>query len=106
PVGADDLLSREIDKEQTGLYAQNQLRIDDRWVLLGGVRVDQAETENRNLTSGVTQRSDDDQVSWSGGAMYLSDQGINPYISYTESFDPVGRVDDAGDLYEPREGEQ
>nr|WP_219861507.1 TonB-dependent siderophore receptor [Halomonas piezotolerans] len=106
PVGADDLLSREIDKEQTGLYAQNQLRIDDRWVLLGGVRVDQAETENRNLTSGVTQRSDDDQVSWSGGAMYLSDQGINPYISYTESFDPVGRVDDAGELYEPREGEQ
>lgn len=106
PVGADDLLTREIDKEQTGLYAQNQLRIDDRWVLLGGVRYDQADTENRNVTAGTTQRSDDDQVSWSGGAMYLGENGVNPYISYTESFDPVGRVDSEGDLYEPREGRQ
>ncbi|GEN27254.1 hypothetical protein HVA01_09000 [Halovibrio variabilis] len=40
-LGADDLLTREIDKEQTGLYAQNQLRIDERWVLLGGVRCGQ-----------------------------------------------------------------
>lgn len=106
PVGADDLLTREIDKEQTGLYAQNQLRIDDRWVLLGGVRYDQADTENRNVTAGTTQRSDDDQVSWSGGAMYLGENGVNPYISYTESFDPLGRVDSEGDLYEPREGRQ
>lgn len=106
PVGADDLLTREIDKEQTGLYAQNQLRIDDRWVLLGGVRYDQADTENRNVTAGTTQRSDDDQVSWSGGAMYLGENGVNPYISYTESFDPLGRVDSDGDLYEPREGRQ
>lgn len=106
PVGADDLLTREIDKDQTGLYAQNQLRIDDRWVLLGGVRYDQADTENRNVTAGTTQRSDDDQVSWSGGAMYLGESGVNPYISYTESFDPLGRVDSDGDLYEPREGRQ
>ncbi|WP_372373031.1 TonB-dependent siderophore receptor [Vreelandella venusta] len=106
PVGEDDLLTREIDKEQTGLYAQNQLRIDDRWVLLGGVRYDQADTENTNVTAGTTQRSDDDQVSWSGGAMYLGENGVNPYISYTESFDPLGRVDSDGDLYEPREGRQ
>ncbi|MEL7614828.1 TonB-dependent siderophore receptor [Vreelandella titanicae] len=106
PIAEEDLLTREIDKEQTGLYAQNQLRIDDRWVLLGGVRYDQAETDNRNQTAGTTQRSDDDQVSWSGGAMYLGDNGVNPYVSYTESFDPVGRVDDAGDLYDPREGRQ
>lgn len=106
PVGADDLLTREIDKEQTGLYAQNQLRIDDRWVLLGGVRYDQADTENTNVTAGTTQRSDDDQVSWSGGVMYLGENGVNPYISYTESFDPLGRVDSDGDLYEPREGRQ
>ena len=98
------MVTREIDKEQTGLYAQNQLRIDDRWVLLGGVRFDQADTENRDVTAGTTQRSDDDQVSWSGGAMYLGENGVNPYISYTESFNPLGRVDSDGDLYEPREG--
>ncbi len=106
PVDDSQLTEREIDKQQTGLYVQDQLRIDDRWVLLGGVRYDQAKTDNVNRTTEVTQRSDDDQLSWSGGLMYLSDIGLNPYLSYTESFDPLGRVDDAGDLYEPREGEQ
>ncbi|TFH85509.1 TonB-dependent siderophore receptor [Billgrantia azerbaijanica] len=106
PVEESELIDRHIDKRQTGLYVQDQLRLDDRWVFLGGVRFDQAKTDNANRTSGVTQRSDDDQLSWSGGLMYLGDNGLNPYLSYTESFDPLGRVDDQGRLYEPREGKQ
>ncbi|SEM38669.1 TonB-dependent siderophore receptor [Halomonas caseinilytica] len=106
PVTEDQLIEREIDKQQTGLYLQDQLRIDDRWVLLGSVRYDQAETDNVNRTTGTTQRADDDQVSWSGGVMYLGDHGINPYLSYTESFEPQASVDDDGRLYEPLEGEQ
>ncbi len=101
PVTEDQLIEREIDKQQTGLYLQDQLRIDDRWVLLGSVRYDQAETDNVNRTTGTTQRADDDQVSWSGGVMYLGDHGINPYLSYTESFEPQASVDDDGRLYEP-----
>ncbi|SHE80285.1 iron complex outermembrane recepter protein [Modicisalibacter ilicicola DSM 19980] len=106
PVDDSQLIEREIDKQQLGLYLQDQLRLDDRWVLLGGVRYDSAETDNANRTSGVTQRSDDDALSWSGGVMYLGENGINPYLSYTESFEPIGRVDDGGSLYDPREGEQ
>ncbi|WP_084004613.1 TonB-dependent siderophore receptor [Terasakiispira papahanaumokuakeensis] len=106
PVASSDLIHREIDKEQTGVYLQNQLRIDDRWVLLAGVRYDKAETDNHNRTAKSVERSDDDQLSWSGGAMYLGPHGINPYVSYTESFDPVGRVDADGRLYDPREGRQ
>lgn len=106
PLDDSQLIDRHIDKQQTGFYLQDQLRLDDRWVLLGGVRFDQATTDNVNRTTDVTQRSDDDHLSWSGGVMYLGDNGLNPYLSYTESFDPLGRVDDGGDLYEPREGEQ
>lgn len=106
PVAAEDIIRRDIDKEQTGVYLQNQLRIDDRWVLLGGVRYDRAETENTNRTAGTRERSDDSELSWSGGAMYLGENGLNPYISYTESFQPVGQVDGAGALYDPRKGEQ
>ncbi|MBB3141513.1 TonB-dependent siderophore receptor [Halomonas organivorans] len=106
PVSEDQLTDRKIDKQQTGLYVQDQLRIDDRWVLLGSVRYDQAQTDNVDRTAGTTQRADDDQVSWSGGVMYLGANGINPYLSYTESFEPQASVDDDGRLYEPLEGEQ
>ncbi|WP_407061786.1 TonB-dependent siderophore receptor [Billgrantia zhangzhouensis] len=106
PIDLDQRVERHIGKQQTGVYLQNQLRLADRWVLLGGVRYDQAETENADRTTGVTERSDDNHLSWSGGVMYLGEHGIHPYLSYTESFDPLGRVDDAGELYEPREGEQ
>jgi len=106
PVSDDQLTEREIDKRQTGLYLQDQLRIDDRWVLLGSVRYDQAKTDNVNRTDGTTQRADDDQISWSGGVMYLGDHGINPYLSYTESFEPQASADSNGRLYEPLEGEQ
>lgn len=106
PVTDDQMIKREIDKDQTGIYLQDQLRLDDKWVFLGGVRYDMADTDNVNRTTGVVERSDDNQLSWSGGVMYLSDIGLNPYLSYTESFEPTGRVDDAGSLYEPREGEQ
>ncbi|MFQ3786994.1 TonB-dependent siderophore receptor [Halomonas sp. A29] len=106
PLDESERIERHIDKRQTGLYAQSQLRLDDRWVLLGGVRHDQAETDNVNRTTGQAQRSDDNQLSWSGGVMYLGQGGVHPYLSYTESFDPLARVDDSGGLYEPREGEQ
>lgn len=106
PVSEAQLTDRRIDKQQTGLYVQDQLRIDDRWVLLGSVRYDQAQTDNVDRTSGITQRADDDQLSWSGGVMYLGAHGINPYLSYTESFEPQASVDDDGRLYEPLEGEQ
>lgn len=106
PVSNDQLTQRQIDKEQLGFYLQDQLRIDDRWVLLGAVRYDQAETDNANRTTGTTEWADDNQVSWSGGVMYLGNHGINPYLSYTESFEAQPSVDDSGDLYEPLEGKQ
>lgn len=106
PVAESDLIRRDIDKEQLGLYIQDQLRLDDRWILLGGVRYDQAEADNVNRTAGTNERSDDNEFSFSGGAMYLADNGLSPYVSYTESFDPQGRVDREGRLYEPREGRQ
>jgi iron complex outermembrane receptor protein len=87
-----------------GLYVQNQLRIDDRWVLLASLRHDRADTDN--VTGGVSQEAEADQVSVSGGIMYLADNGLSPYVSYSESFEPQMGIDASGDLYEPLEGEQ
>ncbi len=106
PVDPADLIVQEIDKQQTGYYLQHQLRLDDRWVFLGGARLDQAEVDSINRSAGSKQVADDDQVSLSGGAMYLAPNGVSPYLSYTESFQPIAGTDGNGDLYDPRTGQQ
>lgn len=104
PLTESDLTQRTIKKQQTGIYLQNQLRLDDQWILLAGARYDKAETDN--VTSGTKERADDDEVSLSGGIMYLMDIGLSPYISYTESFQPTVGTGAGGALYKPREGKQ
>ncbi|WP_217495392.1 TonB-dependent siderophore receptor [Halofilum ochraceum] len=101
PSGAQ-IMDQHINKEQIGLYAQNQLRIDDRWVLLAGARHDQADVSDR--VSG--QEADVDETSLSAGLMYIADNGLNPYLSYTESFEPIAGTDQNGDLYDPIQGRQ
>lgn len=106
PISDDQLTSRRIDKEQLGVYAQDQLRIDDRWVLLGAVRYNNAsvrsESERYDALVDETQAA----ISWSGGVMYLGDNGLNPYISYTESFKPVAQLSSTGAGFEEIKGEQ
>ncbi|PPK49957.1 TonB-dependent siderophore receptor [Marinobacter persicus] len=106
PIDTSTLTHSETDKQQTGYYLQHQLRLDDRWVFLAGARYDQAELENSDLTAGTQEGADNDQVSLSGGIMYLAANGISPYLSYTESFEPIASTDGSGDLYDPRTGEQ
>ncbi len=106
PVPRDQLSRRQIDKEQLGLYLQDQLRIDDRWVLLGAVRYDSADVRNESESLNVTVDETQTATSWSGGAMYLGDHGINPYLSYTESFQPEAQTNAAGAIFEEIEGKQ
>lgn len=106
PITPADLVVTEIDKQQTGYYLQHQLRLDDRWVFLAGARYDQAKVDNINRDANTRQEADDDQLSLSGGVMYLAENGVSPYVSYTESFQPIAGTDGNGDLYEPRTGEQ
>lgn len=104
PVAESDLTQRTVKKQQTGLYLQNQLRLDDQWIFLAGARYDKAETVN--AANGTKKRADDNEVSLSGGIMYLMNSGVSPYISYTESFQPTVGTDANGALYKPRQGKQ
>ncbi|WP_043527867.1 TonB-dependent siderophore receptor [Litchfieldella xinjiangensis] len=100
------LAYREIKKEQFGVYVQDQLRIDDKWVLLGSARYDKVSTDN--VSTGSVQQEghrNDSEVSFSGGVMYLAENGISPYLSYTESFEALTSFGADG-LYEPRKGKQ
>lgn len=70
--------------EQVGLYVQEQARIDSL-LLTAGLRFDHV----RNATDGDYERSDH-AFSKRFGVMYLLPAGWAPFISYSESFAPVG----------------
>lgn len=92
---------------QTGLYAQDQLALDNWRLTLGG-REDWVHTgttfhNNNDLTN--TQR--DQHFSANAGLSYVFDSGITPYLSYTESFQPTMGADaSATESLKPTEGRQ
>ncbi|PWW32715.1 TonB-dependent siderophore receptor [Chromohalobacter israelensis] len=106
PLDSSQLFGRHIDKQQLGLYVQDQLRIDDRWVLLGSVRHDSADVKNTRQDISVTVDETQSATSFSGGVMYLGDNGVSPYLSYTESFRPQAQTAANGAIFQEIEGKQ
>lgn len=87
---------------QFGLLLQDQMRIDERWVVVAGLRRDQAKNEVSNSTA---ESSDDTVWSKNLGLVLLAGDW-SPYVSYSESFEAVGGGDIFGSAYKPKRGKQ
>lgn len=85
---------------QTGVYLQDQINWGEHWIGTVGLRHDRA-----TLTSGDT-RSVDNATTARYGLMYRFDNGLVPYVSYTESFQPLDSLDFYNRPYEPLRGKQ
>lgn len=94
-----------LKQKQTGLYVQDQAQWDTVLVTLGG-RYDWAEQSSFNRDYGNKSDRDDKQFTWRGGVNYLFDNGVTPYFSYSESFEPASLTDANGDLFAPSKGKQ
>ena len=92
-------------QHQLGLYAQDQIKIDNWSFALGG-RYDWANTELDNRLAGTITDKSVSAFTGRVGALYAFDNGIAPYASYTESFLPPLDVSPAGTLFEPETGRQ
>lgn len=80
-------------QSSVGLYGQNQLKLNDAWLLtLGGrydvVRTSVSAVDYANGTS-PDETISDSAFSGRAGLSYLFGNGLTPYVSYSESFDPV-----------------
>ena len=73
--------------DSTGFYISNQMSFGD-FVANAGIRFD--DVTNR-VQNGSTQK--DDAISLSFGILWRGPEGISPYASYAESFEPVVGVD-------------
>lgn len=94
---------------QTGLYLQDQIKIDRLSVLLGG-RYDWSRTVSNgtSLTTSAPTSSATRAEAFTGrlGLIYNFDNGIAPYISYAQSFEPQSGTDANNKAFDPLEGEQ
>ncbi|HDQ4973349.1 TPA: ferrichrome porin FhuA [Escherichia coli] len=94
-----------LKQKQTGLYVQDQAQWDKVLVTLGG-RYDWADQSSFNRDYGNKSERDDKEFTWCGGVNYLFDNGVTPYFSYSESFEPASQTDANGDLFAPSKGKQ
>ncbi|BFU59660.1 MULTISPECIES: TonB-dependent siderophore receptor [Rodentibacter] len=83
----------DVTQRQLGFYLQDQVKIGN-WHLSGGVRNDRAKGEEGSQSYKINH------TSYSGGVMYVAENGLAPYFSYSESFVPETAQ------YKPTEGRQ
>ncbi|MFZ7202143.1 TonB-dependent siderophore receptor [Avibacterium avium] len=92
----------QVKQYQLGAYLQDQLKIND-WLLSGGVRHYRLK-ENSN-TFGHAKNYKENKTTFSGGLMYMAENGVSPYVSYSRSYQPIIGSDGTTD-YQTHKGEQ
>lgn len=92
-------------QKQTGLYIQDQAEWNKFVLTLGG-RYDWLKQSTRAYqANNYTERSDE-EFTGRAGLNYLFDNGVSPYISYSESFEPNSGADFYGNTFKPSKGRQ
>ncbi|MEH3117461.1 MAG: TonB-dependent siderophore receptor [Methylorubrum populi] len=91
--------------DQIGIYAQDQIRFDRFLLLLGG-RQDFARTQILTYRTGARLDQNDDAFSGRVGLLYLGDDGLAPYVSFSQSFQTFAITDRLGNPFQPTTGEQ
>ncbi|UMR30911.1 TonB-dependent siderophore receptor [Massilia sp. MB5] len=88
---------------QKGLYVQDQMKIAQKWVAQLGWRHDSVQND---IEGRPAARTDDKANTRRAGLLYIADSGWSPYISYAESFQPLGGVDLNNKPFVPQRGKQ
>jgi len=107
PLDPANNIDRDITKSQASAYSQYQLKLDEKWVGIVGGRYDWVKTKNISEKNSQDEARTDKEFSFNTGLMYLADNGLSPYVSYSQSFEVLSTIDPTtGELYKPLEGEQ
>lgn len=88
-------------QSQVGLYVHDQMKYDQHWIVVAGLRYDRA--TNKAEGSEIVK---DSALTKRLGLMYAFSNGFSPYLSYSESFTPVSGLDGNSKPYKPLRGEQ
>mgnify|MGYP001809819925 CR=1 FL=1 len=89
-----------------GAYAQNQMKVNGKWVVLLGGRQDWSEERSSSYFSDTWISEHADAFTGRAGLVYLADNGLAPFASYSESFEPQTGTDRTGKPFDPTTGTQ
>lgn len=93
--------SEDTAQKQLGFYVQDQIRIRDRVSIVLGARHDNVRTRD---TAGVVVK--DSATSLRAGIIAEVVEGISPFFSYTQSFEPISGVASNGSPFVAKRGRQ
>jgi iron complex outermembrane receptor protein len=107
PIGAmTPIGTRRNEDDRTGLYFQDQMKIADKWVVLLGGRQDWSHSDAKRARSSEWTREKTDDFTAKAGVVYLAGNGLAPFFSYSQSFQPEAGLDRNDNRFKPSEGEQ
>lgn len=89
-----------IRQQMLGLYIQDQARLGP-WLITAGVRRDKLESEGEGVPT-----QEDSATTKRFGLMYETAFGFNPYVSYSESFEPILGATTCLSFCKPKRGQQ
>ncbi|WP_444894361.1 TonB-dependent siderophore receptor [Microbulbifer sp. TRSA001] len=109
PTGLEDLARTETitDSEQVGFYFQDQISFGN-FIVNTGIRKDNTRSQADSNDPDADERPhNEDAFTKRFGLMYAFDNGLSPYVSYSESFEPVvSDPDGLGREFKAVEGDQ
>ncbi|WP_060482810.1 TonB-dependent siderophore receptor [Pseudomonas sp. NBRC 111119] len=76
--------------DSRGVYLQDQVRLNDQWQVLAGVRFDQFEVETTNKVRNLAEKQDSRTTSPRLGVVYTPWRDHSFYASWSKTFAPVG----------------
>lgn len=91
---------------QLGLYAQDQIKLSNQWVVTIGGRQDQVKSVTSDYLESTRTTQSDNAFSGRAGLTYLIGNGWAPYASYAESFLPNNGTDAQNTPFKPSRGKQ
>ena len=100
-------LDQDLGRHQLGLYAQDQIKFGDGWIVTLNGRYDFVSTDvNDRLTPANSANDDEGEFTWRAALAYEFKNGLTPYASYSTSFNPTTSTDVNGDLLKSETGQQ
>ncbi|WP_409316381.1 TonB-dependent receptor [Pseudomonas sp. KCJK9016] len=82
--------SSHTEVESRAIYVQDQLRLNDQWQLLAGLRYDTFDIESTNKLRNISEDRDSHSTSPRFGVVWTPLQNHSFYASWTKTFSPVG----------------
>lgn len=98
---------RRNKEHRLGFYLQDQMKIADKLVVLLAGRRDQTRADNQALHAPATNSNEKDSAfTGRAGVVYLADNGLAPYASFSQSFEPTAGRDRNDTRFDPSRGQQ